>query len=66
MQAVEVGTTDGNVTAVQGLEPGQMIATNNFNRLQEGIKVALRNTSDGTKRGNNRAVASSKSAESEL
>jgi len=39
-----VGTTDGNVTAVKGLQPGEIIVADNFNRLQDGMKVTIRNT----------------------
>jgi multidrug efflux system membrane fusion protein len=42
MRPVTLGATDGNVTAVQGLEPGEIIAADNFNRLQEGAKVVPR------------------------
>jgi multidrug efflux system membrane fusion protein len=39
---VKVGTTDGNVSEVEGLEPGAVIATDNFNRLTDGAKVVPR------------------------
>jgi membrane fusion protein, multidrug efflux system len=39
---VTVGTTDGNVTAVQGVEPGEVVAVNGFDKLQDGIKVSVR------------------------
>jgi membrane fusion protein, multidrug efflux system len=39
MRTVTVGTTDGSVIAVKGVEPGEVIALDNFNRLQEGAKV---------------------------
>jgi membrane fusion protein, multidrug efflux system len=39
MRTVTVGTTDGNISAVKGVEPGEVIVLDNFNRLQEGIKV---------------------------
>jgi multidrug efflux system membrane fusion protein len=42
MRTVSLGTTDGTVTAVEGLAPGEIIAADNFNRLQEGMKVAIR------------------------
>jgi len=44
MHPVTLGTTDGNVTAVQGLEPGETVAADNFNRLQDGAKIAPRKT----------------------
>jgi multidrug efflux system membrane fusion protein len=42
MRSVSVGTADAGVTAVEGLEPGEVIAADNFNRLQEGAKVMPR------------------------
>jgi multidrug efflux system membrane fusion protein len=37
------GTADGNTTAItRGLQAGEVIATNNFNKLVEGARVALR------------------------
>jgi membrane fusion protein, multidrug efflux system len=47
MRPVTVGTTDGNVTAVEGVEPGEVIAANNFNRLQEGAKEATTQQHNG-------------------
>ena len=39
MRTVSEGATDEQrVTAVEGLEPGEIIAADNFNRLLEGIK----------------------------
>jgi multidrug efflux system membrane fusion protein len=43
MRTIVPGTVDGNTTAVtQGLEPGDVIALDNFNKLGEGVKVAAR------------------------
>jgi len=42
MRNVTVGISDLNVTSVEGLQPGETIATDNFNRLGEGTKVATR------------------------
>jgi multidrug efflux system membrane fusion protein len=36
------GVTDGNVTQVQGLEAGDVVATTGFDKLQDGAKVAIR------------------------
>jgi multidrug efflux system membrane fusion protein len=47
MHQVSLGATDGSITAVQGLEPGQMIVADNFNRLQDGAKVTLRQGDGG-------------------
>jgi multidrug efflux system membrane fusion protein len=43
MKPVTVGVTEGDTTSVEGIEPGEMVAADNFNRLQEGSKVAPRN-----------------------
>ncbi len=40
MSTVTVGVTDGRVTAVEGIEPGATLVADNFNRLQDGMKVA--------------------------
>jgi multidrug efflux system membrane fusion protein len=40
MRQVLPGTTDANMTSItQGLEPGEVIALDNFNKLGEGVKV---------------------------
>ena len=42
MQTITVGTTDGNVSAVKGIDPGTVVAADNFNQLTDGAKVTLR------------------------
>lgn len=42
LKTITVGTTDGNVSEVQGLEPGAVVAADSFNRLADGAKIALR------------------------
>jgi membrane fusion protein, multidrug efflux system len=42
IRTVTAGTTDGNLTAVQGIEPGEVVAVNGFDKLQDGIKVSVR------------------------
>ncbi|HTY51060.1 MAG TPA: efflux RND transporter periplasmic adaptor subunit [Steroidobacteraceae bacterium] len=39
MQAVKVGVTDGNLTQVQGLTPGQVVANSSFEKLQDKAAV---------------------------
>ncbi len=39
---ITIRTTDGNVSAVEGLEPGQVVAGDNFNKLTAGAKVTIR------------------------
>jgi multidrug efflux system membrane fusion protein len=43
MRAIKVGTTDGNATAVTGVKPGEVVALEGFDKLQDGIKVIERN-----------------------
>jgi len=56
VQNITVGTTDGSITAVQGIQPGQMIAVNGFDKLQDGIKVEIRK---GSKNSNGSGDAAS-------
>jgi membrane fusion protein, multidrug efflux system len=46
VQNVTVGTTDGNITAVEGIQPGEIVAANGFDKLQDGIKVEKRKGSE--------------------
>lgn len=39
---ITVGASDGNFTAVQGVQPGVVVAVNGFDKLQDGIKVQVR------------------------
>ena len=43
MHKVSVGTTNGDMTAVEGLKAGDVIAADNFDRLRDGVKIAARN-----------------------
>jgi membrane fusion protein, multidrug efflux system len=43
VQNVTVGTTDGNTSALQGIQPGDVIAMTGFDKLQDGAKVTVRN-----------------------
>ena len=38
---VKTGTTDAGLTAVQGINPGDEVATSSFEKLQEGSKVII-------------------------
>jgi membrane fusion protein, multidrug efflux system len=42
LKTITVGTTDGNVSEVEGLEPGAVVAADSFNRLTDGAKIAVR------------------------
>ena len=48
MQTVTVGTTDGSIAAVQGVQPGDVIATSGFDKLQDGVKVKVSNGAGGS------------------
>jgi membrane fusion protein, multidrug efflux system len=41
LQTVTVGTTDGNTAAVQGVNPGEVLAVTGFDKLQNGGKVTI-------------------------
>lgn len=43
MRAVSLGATDGDVAeVVKGLQPGDVVATDNFDKLQDGARIAAR------------------------
>jgi hypothetical protein len=46
MQTITAGTTDGNVTAVDGIKAGDVIAVDGFDKLQNGVKVTVRGSSE--------------------
>jgi multidrug efflux system membrane fusion protein len=50
LKTITVGTTDGNVAAVTGIESGDAVATTGFDKLQTGAKVSVHNqpSSDST------------------
>ncbi|MGO9641402.1 MAG: efflux RND transporter periplasmic adaptor subunit [Candidatus Acidiferrales bacterium] len=47
MKPVTAGTTDGTMTAVQGVDPGVVVAVNGFDKLQDGAKVSIQNKPGG-------------------
>jgi multidrug efflux system membrane fusion protein len=51
MRPASVGTTDGSVTAVEGVNPGDTIAIDGFDKLQGGVKVVARKPSDSGSSG---------------
>jgi multidrug efflux system membrane fusion protein len=51
MRPASVGTTDGSVTAVEGVNPGDTIAIDGFDKLQGGVKVVARKPSDSGNSG---------------
>ena len=47
IRTITPGTTDGTVTAVEGLEPNDVVAVNGFDKLLEGAKVIVRAPAKG-------------------
>ena len=47
IQPVTVGVTDGTSSEVEGIEPGVLVATDNFNRLSDKAKVTVRGAEQG-------------------
>ncbi|MGD0965754.1 MAG: efflux RND transporter periplasmic adaptor subunit [Candidatus Acidiferrales bacterium] len=41
MRSVKTGVTDGGVTQVQGIHPGDVLANSSFDKLQDNSKVAV-------------------------
>src|SRR5208282_1905377 len=46
IRTVTVGTTDGPSAAVQGVAPGDIVAVNGFDKLQDGAKVTVQHGTD--------------------
>jgi len=55
MRPVTLGATDGTLTQVDGIQPGDIVAVNGFDKLQDGSKVSIRgsqkNASGGAANG---------------
>ena len=47
LHPITVGATDSTVSEVSGLEPGAIVAADNFNRLTDGAKVTIRAAGGG-------------------
>jgi len=47
VRTITPGTTDGSVTAVEGVQPQEVVATNGFDKLQDGSKVTVRKPTSG-------------------
>ena len=50
MQPITVGTTDGNVSAIEGIDPGVVVAADNFSRLTDGATVQIRASTNEARR----------------
>jgi membrane fusion protein, multidrug efflux system len=42
VKSITVGASDGSLTAVEGIQPGDVVAINGFDKLQDGAKVEVR------------------------
>ena len=42
MHPIKLGSTDGVMTQVDGIQPGDVVAINGFDKLQDGSKVSIR------------------------
>jgi membrane fusion protein, multidrug efflux system len=51
VRVVKPGVADNNLTAVDGVNPGDVLATNGFNNLQDGSKVTVSNGNGGGNSG---------------
>jgi multidrug efflux system membrane fusion protein len=60
---ITTGTTDGNVTAVEGVDPGTVVAADSFNKLTDGAHVAVRPSSAGAGGGHRQHNQQNQSSE---
>jgi len=51
IQPIVVGTTDGGISAVEGIAPGVIVAADNFSRLTDGASVTLRSMTNDVNKG---------------
>lgn len=51
MHPVTLGVTDGVQTQVDGIQPGDVVAINGFDKLQDGSKVTIRGQKSGNASG---------------
>jgi multidrug efflux system membrane fusion protein len=47
MQPIQVGVTTGTIAQVTGINPGDVLATSSFDKLQDGTSVSITNGSAG-------------------
>jgi membrane fusion protein, multidrug efflux system len=56
IQNIVEQTTDGGISAVQGLQPGDTVSVTGFDKLQDGTKVEIQETPQATVTGNGDAA----------
>jgi multidrug efflux system membrane fusion protein len=44
LRNIKIATTDANTAAVTGVNPGEKLVTDGFDRLQDGVKVVVRSS----------------------
>jgi multidrug efflux system membrane fusion protein len=49
-------TSDGNISAVEGLKPGDTVSLTGFDKLQDGTKVEIEESPQATVTGNGDAA----------
>jgi hypothetical protein len=42
MRSITTGVIDGDTSSVEGVEPGEVIVTDNYNKLGDGMRVNVR------------------------
>jgi multidrug efflux system membrane fusion protein len=55
MRSVKPGVTDGGLTQVAGIDPGDVVANSSFDKLQDNVKVAVSNAPVPAKAGGSKA-----------
>ncbi len=55
IRSIKPGVTDGGVTQVEGLNPGDIVATSSFDKLQDNVAVTTGNSGENN-RGNSDAA----------
>jgi multidrug efflux system membrane fusion protein len=56
IQNIVEKTTDGNISAVEGLSPGDTVSLTGFDKLQDGTKVEIEPSPQATVTGNGEAA----------
>jgi multidrug efflux system membrane fusion protein len=51
IKTIEVVASEGDVSEVQGIDPGAVVAASNFNRLTDGATVTVRAVGEGKQKG---------------
>jgi multidrug efflux system membrane fusion protein len=59
MRSINPGVTNGGVTQVDGINPGDIVANSSFDKLQDNVKVVVSNTPAANPGGNNTSGSNS-------